>query len=252
MVKIVIQGIGGRMGQSLCKLISARKDCEVVAGIDLSENRNANPPVYTSLYDMKEEADVLIDFSSPAATAKSIAYCAEKKLPCVVCTTGLDETTENAIQQLSSHVAVFKSANMSIGVNLIIELAKTATKMLGLDYDIEIIEKHHHNKVDAPSGTALMIADEINAAANNVYSYMYDRSQVRKVRDCHELGIHAVRGGSIVGEHDVLFCGPDEVITLSHSAASRDVFANGAVNAAVFLAGKAPGMYTMKDLIQNG
>ncbi len=251
MVKIVIQGICGRMGQALCRLIDARTDCEVVAGIDVQQNLQANPPVYTSLYDMKEAADVLIDFSSPAATAKSIVYCAEKHLPCVVCTTGLDETTEQALKALSTQVAIFKSANMSLGINLLIELARTATKMLGLDYDIEIIEKHHHNKVDAPSGTALMIADEINDAANNAYTYVYDRSKVRQPRDNHELGLHAVRGGSIVGDHDVLFCGPDEVITLSHSAASREVFANGAVNAAVFLAGKPAGMYTMKDMIQK-
>lgn len=251
MVKIVIQGISGRMGQALCRLIDARNDCTVVAGIDLQANEQAVPPVYASLYDMKEEADVLIDFSSPAATAKSIAYCAEKHLPCVVCTTGLDETTEQALKALSAQVAVFKSANMSLGINLLIELARTATQMLGLDYDIEIIEKHHHNKVDAPSGTALMIADEINDAANNAYTYVYDRSKVRQPRDKHELGLHAVRGGSIVGDHDVLFCGPDEVITISHSAASREVFANGAVNAAVFLAGKPAGMYTMKDMIQK-
>ncbi len=251
MVKIAIQGIGGRMGQALCRLIAARTDCQVVAGIDLNGNPQATPPVYSSLAEMKEKPDVLIDFSSPAATAKAVGYCAEHHLPCVVCTTGLDETTERAIQELSKHTAVFKSANMSMGINLLIELARTAVEMLGLDYDIEIIEKHHHNKVDAPSGTALMIANEINDAADNRYHYVYDRSQVRQPRQPLEMGLHAVRGGSIVGDHEVLFCGPDEVITLGHSAASREVFANGAVNAAVFLAGKPAGMYSMKDLIQK-
>lgn len=251
MVKIAIQGIGGRMGQALCRLIAARTDCQVVAGIDLNGNPQATPPVYSSLAEMKEKPDVLIDFSSPAATAKAVGYCAEHQLPCVVCTTGLDETTERAIQELSKHTAVFKSANMSMGINLLIELARTAVEMLGLDYDIEIIEKHHHNKVDAPSGTALMIANEINDAADNRYHYVYDRSQVRQPRQPLEMGLHAVRGGSIVGDHEVLFCGPDEVITLGHSAASREVFANGAVNAAVFLAGKPAGMYSMKDLIQK-
>ena len=251
MVKIAIQGIGGRMGQALCRLIADRTDCQVVAGIDLNGNPQATPPVYSSLAEMKEKPDVLIDFSSPAATAKAVGYCAEHHLPCVVCTTGLDETTERAIQELSKHTAVFKSANMSMGINLLIELARTAVEMLGLDYDIEIIEKHHHNKVDAPSGTALMIANEINDAADNRYHYVYDRSQVRQPRQPLEMGLHAVRGGSIVGDHEVLFCGPDEVITLGHSAASREVFANGAVNAAVFLAGKPAGMYSMKDLIQK-
>ncbi len=251
MVKIAIQGIGGRMGQALCRLIAARTDCQVVAGIDLNGNPQATPPVYSSLAEMKEKPDVLIDFSSPAATAKAVGYCAEHHLPCVVCTTGLDETTERAIQELSKHTAVFKSANMSMGINLLIELARTAVEMLGLDYDIEIIEKHHHNKVDAPSGTALMIANEINDAVDNRYHYVYDRSQVRQPRQPLEMGLHAVRGGSIVGDHEVLFCGPDEVITLGHSAASREVFANGAVNAAVFLAGKPAGMYSMKDLIQK-
>lgn len=250
MVKIVIQGIKGRMGQALCRLIAQRKDCCVVAGIDVASNPAANPPIYKDLSEMKEKADVLIDFSCPDATAKAIAYCSTHKLPCVICTTGLDEKTEQALQELAKHTAVFKSANMSMGINLLIELAQTAVKMLGLDYDIEIIEKHHHNKIDAPSGTALMIADEINQAANNRYDYVYDRSPLRQPRNPLEIGMHAVRGGSIVGEHDILFCGPDEVITLSHSAASREVFANGAVNAAVFIAGKPPKLYNMKDLIQ--
>lgn len=178
MVKIAIQGIGGRMGQALCRLIAARTDCQVVAGIDLNGNPQATPPVYSSLAEMKEKPDVLIDFSSPAATAKAVGYCAEHHLPCVVCTTGLDETTERAIQELSKHTAVFKSANMSMGINLLIELARTAVEMLGLDYDIEIIEKHHHNKVDAPSGTALMIANEINDAADNRYHYEIGRAHV--------------------------------------------------------------------------
>ena len=251
MTKIAIQGIGGRMGQALCRLIEARSDCQVVAGVDLRANPAAQPPVYESLEAMSQQPDVLIDFSSPAATAKAVGWCAEHKVPCVICTTGLDEATERALVQLSQHVAVFKSANLSMGINLLIELARTAVQMLGEDYDIEIIEKHHHNKVDAPSGTALMIADEINDAANGAYHYVYDRHAVRQPRDKHEIGLHAVRGGSIVGEHEVLLCGPDEVISLGHSAASREVFANGAVNAAVFLAGKGPGLYSMKDMMRH-
>lgn len=251
MVKIAIQGINGRMGQALCRLIAQRSDCTVVAGIDLNAQPDAVPPVYASLDEMPCVPDVLIDFSSPAATAKAVGYCAEHTLPVVVCTTGLDPETEQALQRLTGTTAVFKSANMSMGINLLAELARKAVQTLGLAYDIEVIEKHHHNKVDAPSGTALMLAEEMNEASGHMYEYVYDRHAVRKARDVHEMGLHAVRGGSIVGEHEILFCGPDEVITLSHSAASREVFANGAVNAAVFLAGKGPGFYSMKDMMRH-
>ena len=194
---------------------------------------------------------MLIDFSSPAATQNALRWCEKNGLPSVVCTTGLDQETIDLIRTVSRSVAVFKSANMSLGINLLAQLAQKAAAALGPGYDIEIIEKHHHNKVDAPSGTALLLADEINRVAAEPYEYVYDRHTVRQPRGKRELGLHSVRGGSIVGDHEILFCGPDEVITLSHSAGSRTVFANGAVNAAVFLAGKAPGLYTMKDLMNE-
>ena len=242
MTRIIIQGINGRMGKVLCELIEQREDCRVVGGVDVTPQSGAIP-VAASLEELNVEADVLIDFSSPAATKNA--------LPCVICTTGLDEEAETLLTEASARCAVFKSANMSMGINLLAQLAQQAAAALGLDYDIEIIEKHHHNKLDAPSGTALLLADEINKVASEPYEYVYDRHSVRKKRSPREIGLHAVRGGSIVGEHEILFCGPDEVITLGHSAGSRRVFANGAVNAAVFLANKDPGLYTMKDLMKE-
>jgi len=248
MIDIVIHGINGRMGQVLCELISQRQDCRVAAGVDLHPS-DGPIPVVSRFADLPVKGDVVIDFSTASAVDEMLDWCAESGVPAVVCTTGLSEATQQHLTEAAEKVALFKSANMSMGINLLIALAKKATHLLGLDYDIEIVEKHHHNKVDAPSGTALMIADAINEEAGGAYHYVYDRHDVRQKRDPHEIGLHAVRGGSIVGEHEVLFCGPDEVITLSHSAASRGVFANGAINAAVYLAGRKPGLYTMADLL---
>ena len=179
----------------------------------------------------------------------ALTYCEAHKMPIVVCTTGLSEELQLKVVQLSRIVPVFKSANMSIGINLLSELCKRASAILGADYDVEIVEQHHHNKLDAPSGTALMLADAINEENNGAYHYVYDRSSVRQKRDPKEIGISSVRGGSIVGDHEVLFCGPDEVITLKHTAYSRSVFANGAINAAVYLAKKEPGLYNMGNMI---
>ena len=197
----------------------------------------------------KKQMEKFIDFSSPAAVEKALPYCKTHKLPIVVCTTGLSEELQLKVVQLSRSVPVFKSANMSMGINVLAELCKRASAVLGINYDIEIVEQHHHNKLDAPSGTALMLADAINEENNGAYHYVYDRSSVRQKRDPKEIGISSVRGGSIVGDHEVLFCGPDEVITLRHTAYSRSIFANGAVNAAVYLAKKEPGLYDMGDLI---
>lgn len=250
MTNIIIQGINGRMGKVLCELIAERNDCKVVGGVDIS-SQSGMIPVAASLEELAIDADVVIDFSTPQATKSALKYCEKNNMACVVCTTGLDEECEELIQQASQSIAVFKSANMSMGINLLAELAQKAVQALGLSYDIEIIEKHHHNKLDAPSGTALLLANEINKVVDEPYHYVYDRHAVRQKRDSHEIGLHAVRGGSIVGDHEILFCGPDEVITLSHSAGSRTVFANGAVNAAVFLHGKSSGLYDMKDLMKS-
>ncbi len=248
MCDIIIQGACGRMGRALAALIEQREDCRVVAGVDVAGAASLAYPVYPNLADVAEKADVLIDFSLPQATKISLPVCAQRGLPCVVCTTGLDEEIKRSMQETAQETAVFYSANMSLGINLLIELVKRAQKTLP-GFDIEIIEKHHHNKLDAPSGTALALADAINDAAGGRYHYMYDRHEMRQKRAPDEIGIHALRGGSIVGQHEVLFCGPDEVVTLAHGAYSRDVFANGAISAALFLKGREPGMYSMRDVI---
>lgn len=249
MVELLIQGIHGRMGRALCALAEGRADCHIAAGVDLAA-LPCSVPVFPSLAQNTVPADVLIDFSSPAAAQDAIEYCGAHHMPCVMCTTGLSAAQEQALETLSHTVPVFRSANMSLGVNLLIELAAQASAVLGRDFDIEIIEKHHRNKLDAPSGTALMIADALQEGSDLPYRKVYDRHERRAKRAPEEIGIHAVRGGSIVGEHEVLFAGPQETITISHSAASREVFANGALNAAIFLAGRPAGMYTMKDLIK--
>ena len=251
MTEIVIQGIGGRMGHVLCDMIAQREDCCVVAGIDMKDGEQNGIPVYDSLEKLNGKGDVIIDFSSPAAVEKALPYCQTHKLPIVVCTTGLSEELQLKVVQLSRSVPVFKSANMSMGINVLAELCKRASAVLGINYDIEIVEQHHHNKLDAPSGTALMIANAINEEAGDKYEYVYDRHAVRQKRGAKELGISSVRGGGIVGEHDVLFCGPEEVLTLSHSAGSRGVFADGAVQAALYVAGREPGYYTMTDLLRG-
>lgn len=250
MVDIIIQGIGGRMGSTLVKLISQRNDCRIVAGIDVMEKTEYPYPVFASLPQCTVDADVLIDFSHPAAVLVSLEECALRGLPCVICTTGLTPEIKQEMVKAAEKTAVFFSANMSIGVNLVAELVRKAAAALQ-GFDIEIVEKHHRNKLDAPSGTALMLADEINAEAGGKYHYQYNRQPLRQKRPDNEIGISAVRGGSIVGEHDVIFAGQDEVVTISHTAYSRDVFASGAIAAALYVAGKAPGQYDMGGLIQS-
>ncbi len=251
MTNIIIQGIMGRMGHALVEKISARNDCRIVAGIDQKAGAVGEIPVYASFEDLGDKTGVVIDFSSPAGAVNAAGYCAEHGMPCVICSTGLSKDDEAALEAASEKVPVFRSANMSVGVNVLIELAKRAVTLFDGEFDIEIVEKHHHNKLDAPSGTALMIADAINESAGGQYEYVYDRHEVRRKRDAKELGISSVRGGGIVGEHEVLFCGPEEVVTLSHSAQSRGVFADGAVQAALFVANCQPGYYTMTDLLRG-
>lgn len=250
MTDIIIQGIYGRMGRTLVEKISARSDCRVVAGVDREKGSVGDIPVYTDFSQLPCKG-VIIDFSSPAGAVSAATYGAENAVPCVICSTGLSKEDEAVLEAASGKTPVFRSANMSLGVNVLIELARQATRVLGDEFDIEIVEKHHHNKLDAPSGTALMIADAINAEAGGKYEYVYDRSQVRQKRGARELGISAVRGGGIVGEHEVLFCGPEEVLTLQHSAGSRGVFADGAVQAALYLENQRAGYYTMTDLLRG-
>ena len=245
MTNIIIQGICGRMGRALQEKIAARTDCRVVAGVDQTAGAAGAIPVYASLQDLPEGVrGVIIDFTGAAGAVAAADYAAAHGLPCVICSTGLSAGEEARLEAASEQVPVFRSANMSLGVNVLIELCKQAVTLFGGEFDIEIVEKHHHNKLDAPSGTALMIADAINTRAGGAYEYVYDRGR-------QELGISAVRGGGIVGDHDVLFCGPEEVVTLSHRAQSRGVFADGAVQAALFVDGRAPGYYTMSDLLRG-
>ena len=250
MTELVIQGIGGRMGHVLCDLIAQRSDCRVIAGIDLQSGEQNGIPVYADPNELAGRGDVIIDFSSPAAVEKILPYCEAHKTPIVLCTTGMSDELNLKIVQLSRSVPVFKSANMSLGINLLIELCKRASAILGTAYDVEIVEQHHHNKVYAPSGTALMLADAAAQALPYQPDYVYDRHCVRQARQPREIGISSVRGGTIVGDHTVIFAGPDEVIELSHHAASREIFAAGAVRAAKFLARTdRPGLYDMSSLL---
>ena len=252
MVKIVIHGCNGRMGQFISKIAAADSEVEIVAGVDISDHISNPYPVYSSIEKCEEQADVVIDFASAKAVDGLLAFCKEKKVPCVLCTTGLNEAQLQMVQETSREVALLKSANMSLGINLLLKLLREAAPVLAAaGFDMEIVEKHHSQKLDAPSGTALALADSINGALGNAYEYVYDRSDRRQTRPAKEIGISAVRGGTIVGDHDVIFAGTDEVITLSHRAYSREVFAKGAVQAAKFLAGKPAGYYGRDDVIEG-
>ena len=251
MTRIIMNGCYGKMGRNITQICEKDEEIKIVAGVDAFGSAvNTDYPVYKTLDEVKEEADALIDFSNAAGTDHLLDFCVEKQIPCVLCTTGLSEEQLKHVQEASKKVAVLRSANMSLGVNLLMKLLKEAAPILAeAGFDVEIVEKHHNQKVDAPSGTAIALADAVNEGAGNIYEYVYDRSQVRKKREKKELGISAVRGGTIVGDHDVLFAGEDEVITFSHRAYSRALFGKGAVSAAKFLAGKGPGLYSMADVI---
>ncbi len=250
MTKVIMHGCNGHMGQVITKMIADEADVEIVAGIDpYDEGRNPYP-VYKNIEICDIDADVIIDFSNAKAIDGLLDYCEEKQVPVVLCTTGLSEEQIARANELSKKVAVLRSANMSLGINTLLDLLKKATAVFAeAGFDIEIIEKHHNQKVDAPSGTALALADSVNSVLNNEYEYVYDRTKERKKREKKEIGISAVRGGSIVGDHDVIFAGQDEVITFSHTAYSKAVFGRGAVEAAKFLSGKPAGMYDMSDVI---
>lgn len=249
MTKIVISGCCGKMGRVVNDIISHRSDVCCVAGIDKVGEKYSDFDVVSSPAELNVKADVIIDFSHPSALDGLLDYAKINGTALVLASTGYNADELAKIKSCSKEIPIFFTANMSIGINLLRELAKKAALVLGDQYDIEIVEKHHNQKIDAPSGTALMLADSINEAMDERYNYVYDRHSVRKKRDKSEIGIHAVRGGTIVGEHEIIFAGRDEVITLSHSAASKEVFAVGAVNAAVFLSGKPAGLYSMADMI---
>lgn len=250
MVRAIMHGCNGKMGQVITRLAEEDQQIEIVAGIDTQKGEQNPYPVFETLRECNVEADVVIDFSNAAAVDELLAVCVEKQLPVVLCTTGLSEEQLHKTEEAAEKVAVLRSANMSLGINLLMKLLQSAAAVLSpTGFDIEIVEKHHNQKVDAPSGTALALADCINQELNNEYDYTYDRSNVREKRKKNEIGISAVRGGTIVGEHEVIFAGTDEVIEIKHTAYSKAIFAKGAIDAAKFLAGKEAGMYNMADVI---
>lgn len=252
MVRIIMRGCNGKMGQVISGFLAEDKEAEMVAGIDLRDDGHNPYPVFQNIWDCDVEADCLIDFASANQVEDMLDYCVEKKLPCVLCTTGLSQAQLEKVEEASKKVAILKSANMSLGINLLLKLLKEAAGVLApAGFDIEIVEKHHNLKLDAPSGTALALADSINEEFDNAYAYVYDRSARREQRPEKEIGISAVRGGTIVGDHDVIFAGADETVTFSHRAYSKAVFGKGAISAAKFLAGKPAGKYGMSDVIDE-
>ncbi len=249
MTKIILSGCNGKMGQVISRLVADDDSVEIVCGFDINTTQQNDYPVVDDFSKFDGKADAVIDFSHPASMDKIVEYCKSTGTSLVMATTGLSADQIEILEDLSSSVAVFKTANLSLGVNLLVELVKKAAQILEGDFDMEIVEKHHNQKVDAPSGTALMIADAMSNVLKDKPEYVYDRHSVRKKRSKNEIGIHAIRGGTIVGEHDVVFAGNDEIIEIKHTAMSKEVFAVGAIRAAKFVAGKGAGMYSMQNMI---
>ena len=250
MINVLVHGFMGKMGRVICRLTQADDSLNLFCGVDPgASNANESFPVFKSLNDVNVKADVIIDFSTASAVPELLEYAKQTKIPVVICTTGLSEETINQAKAISATVPVFLSFNMSLGINLLAALLKKCSPILAdAGFDIEIVERHHNQKIDAPSGTAILLADAVNESLNNSYSYTYDRSQSREKRSTKEIGMSSIRGGTIVGQHDVIFAGLDEVIELTHIAQSKEVFGTGAINAAKFLAEKTSGMFDMQDL----
>ena len=250
MTRIILSGCCGKMGGVIQNIVANRDDATIVAGVDKYNNNMTEFPVYENISDVKEEADVVIDFSNPSLLDSLLEYGKTTKTALVIATTGYDDCQKKKIADASKDCPVFFTYNYSLGINLLATLAKKAAALQGDEFDIEIVGQHHNQKIDAPSGTALMLADAINEELDNRMKYEYDRHSKREKRTKNEIGMHSIRGGTIVGEHEIIFAGRDEIITLSHSARSKEVFAVGAVNAAVFMAGKEAGMYDMAELVK--
>lgn len=253
MTDIIISGCAGKMGVSILNASNSRSDCKITIGVDIVKPQNFDGEYaksFSELSELNKKADVIIDFSNPAVLDGLLEYAVKTNTPAVICTTGYTKEQIEKIHEAAKSIPVFYSGNMSLGINLIIELAKKAASVFGDNFDVEIIEQHHNQKLDAPSGTALMIADAISDVRSES-EYVYDRHAYRKKREKKEIGIHSVRGGNIVGEHEVIFAGQDEILKISHSARSKTVFAVGAINAAVYIKGKKPGMYDMGDLLSS-
>lgn len=252
MIKVILTGCNGHMGQVITDLCADDPDVEIVAGVDINTEEKNGYPVFADIKTCDVDADVIIDFSNVSVIDALLDFCEDQKMPVVLCTTGLTDNQLKRVEEVSTKVPVLKSANMSLGINVLMELLKTAAKMLAPSgFDIEIVEKHHNRKLDAPSGTALALADVMNDALEDDYSYTFDRSQQRKKRDKYEIGISAVRGGNIVGEHEVIFAGMDEVLTFKHTAYSRAIFGKGAIEAAKYIVGKPAAHYDMSDVIKG-
>ncbi len=248
MTNIILVGCNGKMGQVICRLVENDPEARIVCGVDISGEKKNDFPVYTE-FNSEISGDAIIDFSHPSALTGTLEFAKSKRIPAVVATTGFSDEQKAELTQAANEAPIFFSANMSLGINLLIQLAQRATQLLEDSFDIEIIEKHHNQKIDAPSGTALAIADAINEVSKADNEYIYDRHDVRKKRSKREIGLHAVRGGTIVGEHSVIFAGQDEIVEITHRATSKEIFAVGAVKAAKFMTGKEPGLYNMRDLV---
>lgn len=251
MLKIALSGCNGRMGKVITDICSKKEGVKIVAGFDINTEKLANFPIYTDPFEFSGTCDVIIDFSNASSTEHLLKYCLANQTPVVISTTGQSEEQLQKINEASEKIPVFRSGNMSVGINLLMELLQTCAKVLGNGFDVEVVEKHHNQKLDAPSGTALMLADAVTSALPYDANYIYDRHERREKRPPHEIGIHSIRGGTIVGEHNVIFAGRDEIIEIKHTALSREVFAVGAVDAAIYLAGQTkPGIYNMTDVIR--
>ena len=249
MLKIIISGINGRLGSVIHRVADDREDIQVVAGVDISDNGENTVPVFANFQELAVKGDVIIDASHPSALAGLLDYAVKNGVPAVLAATGYSEEQETMVDEAARTIPIFRSANMSIGVNLLAQLATACAKVLGNDFDIEIVEAHHNQKLDAPSGTAKMLAKAVEAGLDFTPEYVYERESKRQKRDHKEIGMHAIRGGTIVGEHEIIFAGRDEIITISHSARSKEIFAVGALNAAKFIADKDAGRYAMPDMI---
>ncbi len=250
MTRIILSGCCGKMGRNVASVVKQRKDCEIVAGIDIVEDSSIGFPVFQNYSEVNVKADVIIDFSNPALLSDMLSFAKESKTSVVLATTGYTDEQIKEIEAASAEISIFFSYNMSLGVSLLCELSKTAARILGADFDIEIVEAHHNQKIDAPSGTAIMLANAVKEELPDAY-FEYDRHSKREKRNGNEIGIHSIRGGTIVGEHEVIFAGNDEIVKLSHSARSKAIFAQGAVNAASFINGKKTGVYNMSDLVNE-
>ena len=249
MTKIILSGCNGKMGKVITSCVANRDDCVIVAGVDLNTDSISNYPVYSSFSEVTEEADVIIDFSHPSVLNALLDFAKNRSLPLVLATTGFSASQTEQIKSVAKYIPLFFTFNMSLGINLLVALSKKAAEILDGNFDIEIVEKHHNQKLDAPSGTAIMLAEAINETLDGKMMYEFDRHSKREKRPENQIGIHSIRGGNIVGEHEVIFAGHDEVITLAHQATSKEVFAVGALKAAIFMHGKPVGLYDMNSVI---